>query len=154
MNQDFVVTALRSALVASGASPDSSIELSNYSAPMIPVGVEPRPIVSQLDYDSRSGRFAAMLSVAAGSTQPTLLRVAGQVREMVEVPVPVARLAAGTVVGPDDVHMTRIPVAGLREDTIRSLEQTIGLQVTRQGSPGQPFTRADLSKPKIGRAHV
>lgn len=149
MKQDDALAAVRMALVAAGTSPDCVVELVGFSAPLIPLGATPRPIVSQLDYDSRGGRFSAVLSVAGDGMEPVNLRVAGQVREMMDLPVATARLPAGTVLGPDDVHMARVSVSTFHGDVIRSIEQTTGQQLTRAVQPGQPLAPSDLVRPTM-----
>ena len=151
MRQDDVMGAVRSALVVAGASPDCTIELSGFSPPLIPIGAKPRAVVSQLDYDSRMSRFTAVLSVAGSGMEPINLRVAGQVREMIELPVTTSRLIAGTVLGPDDVHMARIGSNTLRGEVLHTLDQALGLQLTRTIPPGQPLSPNDLVRPTMVR---
>ncbi len=151
LDQDAALGAVRSALVGAGASPDCRIALSGFAAPLIPMGAIPRPLVSQLDYDSRSGRFSALLSVAGAGMEPVTVRVAGQVDSMVELPVTSVRLLAGAIVRAEDVHMARISAAELRGEVVHGLEAIIGQQLTRPVAPGQPLSPKDLMKPTLVR---
>ncbi len=74
----------------------------------MPFEADPRPVVSDLDYDADAGRFSAMLSVTGEAMEPIHLRVAGRVDDTVELPVATARLPAGSVLRADDVHMARV----------------------------------------------
>ena len=151
MNRDDALAAVRSALVAAGASPDCAIELTGFTAPLLPIGTIPHAIVSQLDYESRSGRFTALLSLAGDGMEPANLRVTGQVQEMVDLPVAVARLPAGTILGPDDLHMARVSTASLRGEAVHSIEQTTGMQLTHTLQPGQSLSPSDLIHPTMVR---
>lgn len=151
MGRDEVALAIRAALVVVGASPDCAIDLFGFSPPSVPPGASPRPVVSQLNYDTRAGRFTALLSVAAEGMDPVNLRVAGQVREMVDLPVAATSLSVGRIVAADDVRMGRVGVSGLRGAAIHTAEQAIGLQLTRALQPGQPIYPDDLTRPTMVR---
>jgi flagella basal body P-ring formation protein FlgA len=141
------VAAVRDALTASGVSPDSSIELPGFTAPIVPADVLPKPVVSQLDYDPNTGRFTGTLSVNGAGMQPIVMRIGGQADEMVDLPVAAARLGVGMVVKPDDVHMGRIRAALVRGDALRSLDQVVGMQMRRQVPTGQPLAATDVARP-------
>ena len=151
MSRDAALAAVRSALVAAGASPDCAIDLTGFAAPLIPLGGVPHSVVSQLDYDSRGGHFSALLSIAGEGMEPIDLRVAGQVREMLDLPVATGTLAVGTVLGPDDLRMARVGANTLRGDAIHSAEQAVGLQLTHTIPAGQPLYHNDLTRPLIVR---
>jgi flagella basal body P-ring formation protein FlgA len=108
-------------------------------------------VVSQLDYDAKLSRFSALLSVAGDGMEPTILRVSGMVREMVELPVATARLSAGTILGQDDVHMARVSAGSVRGEVVRAMDQIIGMQLTHGVQPEQPLLLADLTPPIMVR---
>ena len=151
MKRDDALSAIRAALVAAGASPECVVELTGFSAPLVPLGASPRAVVSQLDYDGRLGRFSALLSVTSEGMDPVNLRVAGQVRELVELPVAAARLPAGTIIGQDDVHMAHVSAGSLRGEVVHVIEQIVGMQLTHSVQPGQPLLPADLARPIMVR---
>ena len=151
MSHDDALGAVRSALVTTGASPDCAIDLAGFSAPLVPLGAKPRTVVSQLDYDSRGGRFSAVLSVSSDGMEQVNLRVNGQVREMLELPVALANLPAGTIIGPDDLHMGRVSANNLRGDVIHTMDKATGLQLTRAIQAGQPLGPNDLTRPLLVR---
>ncbi len=49
MRRDDVLAAVRSALVADGASDDCDVELVGFTAPLVPLESDPRPVVADLD---------------------------------------------------------------------------------------------------------
>ena len=151
MSRERALDVVRSALVAAGASPDCDIEVALFAPPLVPPTTTARPVVSQLDYDSRGGRFSALLSVAGDGMDPVNLRLNGQVREMIDVPVAAASMPAGAILGPDDVHMARIATASLHGEVVRTMERAIGLQLGRSVQAGQPLAPTDLTRPLLVR---
>ena len=64
LRRDDVLDAVRNALIGGGASADCDVELAGFTPPLVPFEADPRPVVSDLDYDADAGRFSAVLSVA------------------------------------------------------------------------------------------
>lgn len=149
LGRDEAVAALRDALIAAGVPADCDIDLPGFSPPLVPFDVEAKPAVSQLDYDRASGRFTAALSVAAPGMGPINLRLAGHVDETIEVPVATARLAAGSVLRAEDVHMARVRTGQLRGEVVHQPAEAIGMQLRRQILAGQPLAVADLGRPTL-----
>jgi len=142
-----ILAALRSALVGVGAPNDGDLDLPGYAAPLVPAEAAVRPEVEQMDYDATTGRFVAMLSVAAEGMLTQRQRIAGTMHEMAEVPVPLRRLAPGTVLRASDIHTARVRVATLRGEVARGPEQVVGMALRRTVLPGQALALADLSRP-------
>ena len=151
LRQDDALGALRSALVTAGASPDCVIDMTGFSAPLIPLGAKPHTVVSQLDYDSRGGRFSALLSVSGDGMEPVNLRLSGQVRQMLDLPVATANLSAGTIIGPDDLRMGRVSASSVRGEMINTMDKATGLQLTHPIQAGQPLAANDLTRPLLVR---
>ena len=84
----------------------------------MPVEADPRPVVSDLDYDANAGRFSAVLSVTGEAMEPVHMRVTGRVDDTVELPVATTRLLAGSVLRAEDVHMARVHARVLRGEVV------------------------------------
>lgn len=150
--RETVMAALREALAASGVDDQScQIDLEGFSPPVVPYDGAPRPLVSQLDYDRGTGRFSAVLSVTGDGMATLNTRLAGRVDEMVELPVATARLAAGTVLRGEDVHVAQVAVRIANRAVAHDPAEIIGLQLRRQLAPGQPFQLTDLMRPALVR---
>jgi flagella basal body P-ring formation protein FlgA len=149
LRRDDVLDAVRTALLGSGASADCEIELAGFTPPLVPFESDPRPAVSDLDYDANAGRFSAVLSVTGEGMDPIHLRVAGRVDDTVELPVATTRLPAGSVLRPDDVHMARAHMALVRGEVARRPGDAIGMQLKRQISAGQPLPLAEMTRPSM-----
>ena len=93
----------------------------------------------------------ALLSVSGEGMDPVNVRVNGQVREMTDVPVAAASLPAGTILGPDDVHMARIGTANLHNEVVRRMDKAVGLQLARPVQAGQPLVSSELTRPLLVR---
>jgi flagellar basal body P-ring formation protein FlgA len=143
------ILAVRSALVAAGASEDCEIELPGFTSPTVPLDATPRPEVSQLDYDPSSGRFSAVLTVLADGMDPINARISGRADDVVELPVTTMRLSAGTILRPEDLHVVRIHTNLVHGEAIRQAERAVGLQLKRQVAVGVPLSPVDLVAPTL-----
>jgi flagella basal body P-ring formation protein FlgA len=149
MRREDVLRAVKTALMAAGASADCDIELAGFTPPLVPFEADPQPVVADLDYDADAGRFSAMVSVTGESMEPLHLRVTGRADDTVELPVATARLLAGSVLRADDVHMARVHTAMLRGEMVRRPDDAIGMQAKRQIAAGQPLALAELTRPSM-----
>ncbi len=149
MQRETVLDAMRAALQAAGASDDCEIELPGFSAPLVPAEAEVHAVATQLDYDSGSGRFTAILTLTSAVMDPINLRVAGRADDTMELPVASARLPAGAVLRQADVHMARIRVALLRGEVAHAPSEAVGMQLRHATRPGQPLMLSDLERPAL-----
>lgn len=149
MRREDVLRAVKTALMAAGASADCDIELAGFTPPLVPFEADPQPVVADLDYDVDAGRFSAMVSVTGESMEPLHLRVTGRADDTVELPVATARLLAGNVLRADDVHMARVHTAMIRGEMVRRPDDAIGMQVKRQIAAGQPLALTELTRPSM-----
>jgi flagella basal body P-ring formation protein FlgA len=149
LRRNDVVDAVRSALIDGGASADCDVELAGFSPPLVPLESDPRPVVSDLDYDANAGRFSALLSIAGEAMEPIHMRVTGRVDDTVELPVATTRLLAGSVLRAEDVHMARVHMAVLRGEVVHRPGDAIGMQLKRQIAAGQPLVLAELMRPSM-----
>ena len=144
-----VLDGVRAALVRAGAPEQSDLELPGFSPPLVPMEGAVQIVVSQVDYEASSGRFAAVLSVTSGAMDPLNLRVAGKVQETVEVAVTVNRLLAGTVLGPGDLRTARVRASLVRTEVARDPAQAVGMALRHGAGAGQPLPLADLMRPAL-----
>jgi flagella basal body P-ring formation protein FlgA len=149
LRKEEAVDAVRVALTAGNAADDTDINLPGFTPPIIPVEVTAVSTVSQLDYDSNSGRFTAALTITGEGMNPIDSRISGRVEEMVEAPVALARLLPETVLRSDDVRIARVRIASLQNEVARSVDQIVGMQLRRPVAAGQPLRLADLVRPPL-----
>lgn len=147
LKREDALAAVRDALIAAGASADCTIELTGFNPPIVPADSAPRPMVAQLDYNSGTGRFTALLSIVGVGMEPINTRISGQADDTIELPVATVRLTIGSVVRPDDIQMSRVNMSSVRGEVVRVPGQAVGMQTKRQLAAGQPITLADLMRP-------
>lgn len=142
-----VIAAVRAALVAQGAAPDCDVVIPGFNPPIVPLsGVSP-PLISQLDYDRVLGRFTALLSVTGDGIEPITARISGEVADVIELPVPLTRLAAGAIVRPEDIRSLRVHVSDVHTEVVRDPAAVIGMQLKLQLAAGVPIPLADVMQP-------
>ena len=149
LRRNEVVDAVRNALIGGGASADCDVELAGFTPPLVPLESDPRPVVSDLDYDATAGRFSAALSIAGEAMEPIHMRVTGRVDDTVELPVATTRLLAGSVLRVEDLHIARVHMSVLRGEAVHQAVDAIGLQVKRPIAAGQLLMRAELVRPAM-----
>ena len=144
-----VIDAARAALVAAGASSDCDIELAGFSPPLVPLEANPRPVVSDLDYDAADGRFSALLSIAGEAMEPIAMRVGGRVDDTMELPVATRRLPAGAVIGNGDVHVARVRASLVHGEVVNRSGDAVGMQLRHTIAAGQPLAVGELVRPSL-----
>jgi flagella basal body P-ring formation protein FlgA len=149
LRKEEAIEAVRLALTAAGASDDIDIDLSGFTPPTVPAEVTPVATVSQLEYDSSSGRFSAALTLTGDAMNPIDTRISGRVEQVVEAPIALTRLLPETILRADDVRVARVRAATLQNEIAKSVDQIIGMQLRRPVASGQPLRLADLSRPPL-----
>lgn len=149
LRKEDIIEAVRTALTAAGAADDCDIDIPGFSPPTVPVETRPVPTVSQLDYDSNTGRFTAALTLTGEGMNPIDTRISGRIEEMAEAPVALTRLLPETVLRSDDVRIARVRTALLQNEIARSVDQIVGMQLRRPVAAGQPLRLTDLTRPPL-----
>jgi len=141
--------AVKASLRAAGASDYCDVEIPGFTPPLVPTETDARVVVSDLDYDANGGRFAATLSITGKAMDPINLRLTGRVDDTIELPVATMRLAAGSVLRAEDVHMARVHTSLVRGEMVRRVTDAVGMQAKRQIAAGQAFAASELTRPSM-----
>ena len=144
-----VMAPLRPALVGAGANPDCDIDLGAFTPPLVPPEAGFSAVITGLQYDAQSGRFAAMLTLTGPTMDEITVNLAGRAEATLQVPVAVGRLAAGTVIAASDLRMARLRASEVTREVARRMQDAIGLQLRDQVADGQPLPRAELERPLL-----
>ena len=112
----------------------------------LPVDVAPTLKIQKLALDRASGRFAA--AVVAPAEGPALARttVSGRIFALVEVPVPVRRIAPGDVIGKADLEWGLVRADRVTPNTLVDPEQLLGKSPRRPLSPGDPIRNTEVER--------
>lgn len=149
LTRDDIKPTLSTALTDAGASADADLELGAFTAAPLPADAKPQITVTHLDLDQVSGRFSAMLEVAADDVPNTQLRVTGRVQEMVDLPVARRRIMPGEVVAAADLEWAHLRSTLARGEFVRLPAEAVGLAAKHSIPPNQPIPAADLGRPII-----
>ncbi len=110
----------------------------------LPVGVTRSVTVQQLNFDPRSGRFAA--TVAAPAEGPAAVRgaISGRVFAMIDLPVAARRLVPGEVIRLADIDWVSIRADRVASNVVVDPAQLVGKSPRRPIRAGEPVRTADL----------
>lgn len=104
--------------------------------------------VSRMSFDSRSGRFDAVLDIDGGSGRIPM-RFTGTAIETYPAAVAVRPIARGDVLREADIAIERRPKTEISSDAVRDPQGAIGLAARQTMKPGQIIRRANLTKPEL-----
>jgi flagella basal body P-ring formation protein FlgA len=149
LRKDEAIDAVRMAITVGSPAGDTDIDLPGFTPPIIPLDVTPVSTVSQVDYDTGTGRFTAALTITGDGMTPIDSRISGIVQEMAELPVAATRLLPETVLRADDIRVARVPVASLQNEVARTVDQIVGMQLRGPVAAGRPLRLADLTRPPL-----
>ncbi len=149
VTRDDVKPAIVAALPGAGIAADAELEIGAIAADPVPAEAKLDITTSQFDVDPTSGRFTALLTIAAAGMPDTQIRLTGHVQEMTEVPVLRRRFLPGEVIGARDLGWAKVRATLARGDVVHTPAQAIGLATKRSMQPDQPIPIAE-----IGRAMV
>ena len=106
---------------------------------------DPIQLVS-LRYVPQNGGFVARFQIA-GVELP--VDVTGTISLMVAAPHLAATLAAGTVLGPNDIEMKKVPLKFAESSGIGTIEQLVGKQLVRNARAGLMLRASDVTEPQV-----
>jgi flagella basal body P-ring formation protein FlgA len=149
MRREEAIEAIRQAMNVGGTPDEVEIDLPGFTPPIIPADAVSAATVSQLDYDTNTGRFTAALTVTIEGMNPIDTRVGGRVEQVVLVPVTLTRLAPDTVLRAEDIRMSRVRAGVLQNEVARSVDQVVGMQLRHPAAAGQPLRLAELMRPPL-----
>lgn len=106
--------------------------------------------VKRLSYDSRSGRFDALLDVPGSRIlHSSPLRLTGQAAETVSVATLARPLARGDIIHASDIVVGRRPKYEINATVATSTKDLVGFAVRNAIPAGQVVSRAALMRPEL-----
>ena len=149
ITQADLLPQLRSALIQAGSPESSEVGLAGFATLLIPAEIVGPPEVESLDYDRTSGRFVAQMLFESPGIDSVRLRIVGTVQELVEAPVLVHAMDAGSVLEAEDLEVRRLPRSRIRTGPLSTIQDEAGLALRRRMAAGTPVLADDLSRPLL-----
>jgi flagella basal body P-ring formation protein FlgA len=149
LTKDDIRPPLWEALTGAGARPDAELELGAFTAAPLPADGQPQLTIQQIEFDAVSGRFSALLDIAAEGIPNTQVRLTGRVQEMIDLPVVRRRMMPGDIIRPEDLQWARLRTSVARGEFVHLPAQAVGQAVKHAVSPNQPIPLADLGRPVV-----
>lgn len=140
---------IRSALMAAGAPESSDVSLSTYVTLVVPAETTSQPDIESLNYERASGRFTAQLLFNAPGADPMRLRVTGTAQEMIDVPVLVHNMSAGSVITSSDLQIKRLRKSLVGNRALLTAEDGTGLALRHRMVAGNFISLDELSRPLL-----
>ena len=109
----------------------------------------PTIAVSNLNYDRRSHRFTAVLTVPANARNAQRVRVNGKIHRIVEVPMLSRRVLKDEIIREDDVEWIKMRADKVMRNTITELDQIVGMSPRTSMRAGRPVRLGDVSAPVV-----
>lgn len=156
VGSDEVADQIRQVLAERGLGEHVEIKLAGHTPQIYVAADRVSPVtIDTLDYDGRSSRFSAIVSVKADGKAKKTFRVAGQVHRMEELPVLVRRVNAGEMITEADVSWRLIRQSRLNGSVAQQADQLVGMIARRPVRADQPIRLGDVERPTMiskGRA--
>jgi flagella basal body P-ring formation protein FlgA len=97
----------------------------------------------------RGGELGFEIRARDENNEIVKFNVTASVEEWKQMPVANRSLGRGSIVGPEDVVMARMNLAGLPGDVARDPKQVLGFEASREIAVGQVFRQNNLAIPPV-----
>ena len=111
----------------------------------LPTDVENSVVVSAINFDPTSNRFAAILVAPADGPPLVQRNVFGTVHEMAQVPVPTRLISAGEIIAAEDLEWQPVHLARLSGNSLTDAQQLVGHMAKRPLKAGQVLRQSDVA---------
>jgi flagella basal body P-ring formation protein FlgA len=105
--------------------------------------------VTQMEFDTRSGRFEATLEIPAGTGKRSVMHLVGRAVVTLEVATVTRTVERGSTLRESDVEMERRPRSEVGRDVVTGRQQAVGLAARGTLQPGRPIRVVELMKPDL-----
>lgn len=144
-----VMAQLRAALHQQGLDAESTLELTAFSPPLVPMAALVQIAIEQASLEPQAQRFAATIAIVVEGMPTARMRVAGRVVAMMPMLVAGRRMQAGDVVQEADVRVIRVPASRLRPGSAERADQVVGQALRRPAAAEQPLLMVDIQQPVV-----
>ncbi|MEC9346170.1 MAG: flagellar basal body P-ring formation chaperone FlgA [Pseudomonadota bacterium] len=137
------------ALSLAALAPERELEISLSTRNMLHVATDQDPTVEveSIDYDSRTGRFTAIVSAPAGDPTSPRTRISGRAWAMIDVPVLSRSVRPGEEITDSDIGWIRMREEQVRRQNVQDPGELIGMSPKRMIAPNRAVRLSDLQAP-------
>lgn len=116
---------------------------------MVTIGEMPSVSLEQLNFDTRTGRFQAIVRAPANQPSGTLFRLSGRAFPAMDVPVLTRRITPGDTISQNDIQWVRVPAARVSQNIIDTAQDLVGFTPRRSLRPGELVRSGDVEPPRM-----
>lgn len=129
---------------------DMDVEFSSrFKELHLPAGSAPTINIESVNYQDRTGRFTAMVSVGEGAHATDKVRLSGRAFRVAEVPVLANRVLRGDIIKSTDVKWVRMRADRVQADILLHMDDLIGMSPKRGVRAGVPVRVTDVQRPRL-----
>lgn len=148
--EDRLSEALHDTGEVSGHAEELRVQLSNRMLRFYLPGDSVAGIgIEDMNYDSVTGRFAAIVRVPEGDPAAMRHRVSGRVLKMIRVPVLAERLLGGEVIREHNLRDILLPARKVQRNIVTDRAQLVGLTPKRGINAGKPIRTSEIQPPLL-----
>jgi len=144
-----VEALLREEFSRAGLEPDSEIEITGWTPPLVPIAALHQASLEGAMIESPGNRFAATLVVMADGMATQRLRITGRAVPTTPVVVATRRLAMGEIIRAADAREMRVRAERVRPGVANRLDQVVGQEARRPMAVEGMFALVDLGPPSM-----
>ncbi len=145
-----ITDLITDAIIDAGIEDRFEIELTGRRNELhVPIGMREDTDISveDLRFQRSDGRFHALLSASAGTSDAQQISVYGRIQILKTVPVLSRNFAKGEIISALDIDWIEMPVHDLRQNTVMSEGKMIGTEVKSNLQAGKPISHRSLRTP-------
>lgn len=145
-----IKTEILYALSEYNVGEDMDVEFSTrFKELHLPAGSAPTINIESVNYQDRTGRFTAMVSVGEGAHATDKVRLSGRAYRVAEVPVLANRVLRGDIIKSTDVKWVRMRADRVQGDVLLHMDDLIGMSPKRGVRAGVPVRVTDVQRPRM-----
>jgi flagellar basal body P-ring formation protein FlgA len=145
-----IAARLRAEIAKRAPIEDAELRLDDLALRLlVPAEAADTIAVDGLVVEPRSGRFSAMVTAPAGSTDASPRRVTGRLIRMIALPVLSRAMSPGETIGAGDIETLRLAAESVPTDTLGEARVLIGKTPRRPLRAREPLRAADVAAPVV-----
>lgn len=156
VDNSLLMTELELALMNAAPDADLEFDLAGRRAPLhVATDDAPTIAVESIDYDRRTGRFAAIVVAPADDPTAERHKIHGRAWPMIQVPVLTRTIRPGDEIMPEDIAWQRVREERVRRQTVRDVAELVGMAPKRTIPTNRMIRVSDLQKPvMVGKGDI